>query len=134
MPQFKISTHKKREIIDITPKVEDIVAKSKVRSGVCTVYVPHATAAVIINENADPNVCTDIIDALEKMIPEGVWLHDRIDGNASAHIKASILGPSESIPVEDGKLQLGTWQSIMLADFDGPRERKVIVKVVSQIM
>lgn len=131
MPQFRISTRKKREIIDITAKIEEIAAKSKIKSGICTVYVPHATAAIMINENADPNVCTDIIDALEKLIPQGIWRHDRIDNNASAHIKASIIGPGESIPVEDGKLQLGTWQSIMLADFDGPRERRVIVRVVS---
>jgi secondary thiamine-phosphate synthase enzyme len=95
----------------------------------CSVFVPHATAAVIINENDDPQVCTDVLDLLGRLIPEGVWRHDRVDGNAAAHIKASILGPSETIPVADGRLLLGTWQAIMIVDLDGPRERGVVVTV-----
>jgi secondary thiamine-phosphate synthase enzyme len=91
--------------------------------------VPHATAAVILNENADPNVCQDILDALGRLIPEGAWRHDRIDSNAAAHIKATILGPSEALPVEGAQLRLGTWQSLMLVELDGPRERTGIVQV-----
>jgi len=84
---------------------------------------------VAINENADPNVCEDILDALTRVIPEGRWRHDRIDNNAAAHIKATILGPSEVLPVRGGRLRLGTWQSVMLVELDGPRERTVIVEV-----
>jgi len=131
MHKITVSTHKKRDIIDITDQIQGLVDKSKVKSGICSIYVPHATAAITVNENADPNVCVDILDALEKLVPQGVWLHDRIDNNASAHIKASIVGPSETIPIEDGKLQLGTWQNIFLADFDGPRERRLIVSILN---
>jgi secondary thiamine-phosphate synthase enzyme len=91
--------------------------------------VPHATAAVAINENADPNIGEDLQEALAKLIPEGVWRHDRIDDNAAAHIKAAIIGPSEMVPVKNGTLLLGTWQSLMLVEFDGPRERKVLVQI-----
>jgi secondary thiamine-phosphate synthase enzyme len=106
-----------------------MVRQAGVRTGLCVVYVPHATAAVVINENADPNVCQDTLDALGRMVPEGAWRHDRVDNNAAAHIKATILGPSETVPVRDGRLQLGTWQSLMLVEFDGPRERTLIVEV-----
>lgn len=123
-------TSKKEEVLDITPEVKDIVSKSGIKDGLCVVYAKHATAAVIINENYDPNVCVDIINCLDKMIPQGKWLHDNVDGNAAAHIKSSILGPSETVPVKAGKLQLGTWQSIMLCDFDGPRNREVVVQIL----
>ena len=129
MPDIKIHTQKTQEMVDITPQVTEVVREAGVRSGLCMVYVPHATAAVVINENADPNVCQDILDALGRMVPEGSWRHDRVDNNAAAHIKATILGPSETVPVRDGSLQLGTWQSLMLVEFDGPRERTLIVEV-----
>ena len=129
MPAFKIHTSKTQEMIDITSQVAETVRQSGIVQGLCMVYVPHATAAVVINENADPNVCQDILDALGRMVPEGAWRHDRVDNNAAAHIKATILGPSETVPVRDGSLQLGTWQSLMLVEFDGPRERTVIVEV-----
>lgn len=129
MEEFTVRSSKKYQMLDVTARVAEVVKKSQVRDGICLVYVPHATAAVAINENADPNVCEDILDALAKLIPEGKWRHDRIDDNAAAHIKASIVGPSEAIPVRDGRLFLGTWQSIMVVDFDGPRERRVIVEV-----
>lgn len=129
MEEFTVRSSRKYQMLDVTARVAEIVKKSQVREGICLVYVPHATAAVAINENADPNVCEDILDALAKLIPEGKWRHDRIDDNAAAHIKASIVGPSEAIPVRDGRLLLGTWQSIMVVDFDGPRERRVIVEV-----
>ena len=129
MPDLKIHTQKTQEMVDITAQVAEVVRQAGVRTGLCMVYVPHATAAVVINENADPNVCQDILDALGRMVPEGSWRHDRVDNNAAAHIKATILGPSETVPVRDGSLQLGTWQSVILVEFDGPRERTLIVEV-----
>jgi secondary thiamine-phosphate synthase enzyme len=129
MPDLKIHTQKTQEMVDITAQVAEMVRQAGVRTGLCMVYVPHATAAVVINENADPNVCQDILDALGRMVPEGSWRHDRVDNNAAAHIKATILGPSETVPIRDGSLQLGTWQSLMLVEFDGPRERTLMVEV-----
>ena len=129
MPEFKIHTSKTQEMIDITSQVAETVRQSGIVQGLCMVYVPHATASVVINENADPNVCEDILEAMGRMVPEGSWRHDRVDSNAAAHIKATILGPSETLPVRTGSLQLGTWQSVMLVEFDGPRERTVIIEV-----
>ncbi len=127
--EFHVRSQRKYQMLDITGHVADIVGKAKLSEGICSVYVTHATAAVVINENDDPNVCEDVLDALDKLIPEGVWRHDRVDGNAAAHIKSAILGPGETIPVRDGRLVLGTWQAIMLVELDGPRERRVIVTV-----
>ena len=127
--EFTVSTSDTYEVVDITDQVAEIVADAGFDDGICSVYVPHATAAVVINENADPNIGIDLHDALAKLIPEGVWRHDRIDSNGAAHIKASILGPGETVPVRDGRLVLGTWQAIMLVDFDGPRKRRVVVTV-----
>ena len=129
MPEFSVRTRKKQEMVDITERVADLVTQSGVSDGICLVYVPHATAAVAINENADPNVCEDILDALANVIPEGRWRHDRIDNNAAAHIKATILGPGQTVPVRGSRLLLGTWQSLMLVELDGPRARTVIVEV-----
>jgi secondary thiamine-phosphate synthase enzyme len=129
MPDLTIHTRKTQEMIDITAQVAEVVQRAGVANGLCMVYVPHATAAIVINENADPNVCQDIMDALARIVPEGAWRHDRIDNNAAAHIKATILGPSETVPVQEGRLRLGTWQSLMLVEFDGPRDRSVIVEV-----
>lgn len=98
---ISISTSKRQELIDITNKVEAIVKKSKIKEGICTIFAMHATAAIIINENADPNICLDIIDSLNVLIPRGKWRHDELDGNADAHIKSSILGPSETIPIKN---------------------------------
>lgn len=128
--KFTVTTAKKNEILDITRQVQDIVSKSKVEDGAALVYTTHATCAIIINENYDPNICTDLSNLLSSLIPEGKWLHDRIDDNAAAHLKASIIGPSEMIPVKNNKLQLGRWQDCMLCDFDGPKEREVIVKIL----
>jgi secondary thiamine-phosphate synthase enzyme len=117
------------ELIDVTSEVARIVSEAALDVGLCSVYVPHATAAIVINENDDPNLCADLLDALAKLVPEGVWRHDRIDHNGAAHIKAAILGPGETIPVRAGRLALGRWQAIMLVDLDGPRQRRVIVTV-----
>jgi secondary thiamine-phosphate synthase enzyme len=129
MAEFTIRTKAVQEMLDITAQVAEVVKVTGVRDGICVIYVPHATAAVVINENADPNVCADILDALAGLVPEGKWRHDRIDNNAAAHIKATVLGPSEAVPVRNGRLALGTWQSVMLVELDGPRERSVIVEV-----
>lgn len=129
MAEFSLRTTNRHEMVDITRRVADLVKQSGISDGICLVYVPHATAAVVINENADPNVCEDILAALASLVPEGKWRHDRIDDNAAAHIKATVLGPSETVPVRGGRLRLGIWQSLMLVELDGPRDRTVIVEV-----
>jgi secondary thiamine-phosphate synthase enzyme len=127
MAEFQIRTTAKRQMIDLTARVAEIVAETRMDEGLCHVYTAHATAAIVINENDDPNVCVDVLDALDKLIPAGVWRHDRVDGNGASHIQATILGPSETIPVRGGKLLLGTWQAVMLVELDGPRDRRVVV-------
>lgn len=127
MPEIRVHTSHAREMVDITAEVAGMVRESELTEGLCHVYVAHATAAIVVNENDDPNVCVDTLDALDKLIPAGVWRHDRVDGNAASHIQAAILGPGETIPVRDGQLVLGTWQAIMLVELDGPRDRRVIV-------
>lgn len=126
--RFTVRTRTTREMVDLTPTVAEIVSRSGVGEGQATVFVPHATAAIIINENDDPNVCTDVLDLLHRLVPDGCWRHDRIDGNGAAHIQAAILGPSETIPVDGGRLLLGRWQAIMLVELDGPKQRQVIVQ------
>ena len=129
--QFTISTSKKQEMVDITSQVSSIVNKLKIKNGLCNVFAAHATAAIIINENYDPNVCLDLLDALNKIIPSGIWRHDKVDGNADSHIKSAILGSSETIPIKNSKLELGRWQSIMLVELDGPRkDRKIITTII----
>ena len=126
--QLKIKSTKREELIDITPLIEEKI--KNVKNGILHAFVPHATASITINENADPNIPLDIINFLNKLVPQGKWLHDRMDNNADAHIKASLIGNSISVPIENGKLQLGTWQDIFLCEFDGPRERKIILNVL----
>jgi len=129
---FEISTTAKRQTIDVTAQVREAVRALGVRNGLCHVMVLHATAAIVVNENADPNIGTDLLTALGRSIPEHAgWLHDRIDDNAQAHIIASILGPSETLAIVDGDVRLGRWQAVMLIELDGPRAgRKVSVTVV----
>jgi secondary thiamine-phosphate synthase enzyme len=128
--ELRVRTTAKREMIDLTARVAEIVGRAEVAEGLCSVYTPHATAAIVVNENDDPNVCVDVLDALDRLIPAGIWRHDRVDGNAASHIQASILGPGETIPVRAGKLLLGTWQAVMLVELDGPRDRRVVVTVL----
>ena len=130
MESINVKSSKRNELIDINHEVEDIVSKSGIKEGICNIYAPHATCGIIINENYDPNICLDIVDLLKEYVPQGKWRHDRIDDNADAHIKAAIVGPSETIPISEGRLVMGRWQSIMLADFDGPRERKIVVNII----
>jgi secondary thiamine-phosphate synthase enzyme len=127
MTEIRIRTSQKRELVDITAQVAAAVSESGLAEGICSVYVAHATAAIVVNENDDPNVCVDMLDALDRLIPAGIWRHDRVDGNAASHIQAAILGPGETIPVRDGRLCLGRWQAVMLAELDGPRERRILI-------
>jgi secondary thiamine-phosphate synthase enzyme len=130
---FALGTTEHDAVHDITAEVKRIVRESGVRDGQCTIYTPHATAAIAINENDDPNIGADLLRALGEVVPaRHAWLHDRVDGNAAAHIKSAIVGPSETVPIDGGRLCLGTWQNVFFCEFDGPRrERKVIVSVLS---
>ena len=129
MVELHIRTQRKSHVIDITSQVAEVVETSGISEGICLVYVCHTTAAVTINEKADPNIGVDLVEALNRLIPEGIWQHDQIDNNGAAHIKASLIGPSETIPVRHGKLLLGRWQAVMLVEFDGPRDRQLLVTV-----
>ena len=113
--------------MDITKEVEAILSKSGVQNGLMSVYAQGATAALMIQENWDVSVQSDVVNLLQKLIPRGVWLHDRQDGNGDSHLKAGLIGPSETIPIIDGKLGLSTWQNIFLCEFDGPRTSRNIV-------
>jgi secondary thiamine-phosphate synthase enzyme len=129
MKALDIKTNAREEIIDLTPKIEAAVAASGVENGLCTVFVPHTTAGVTINENADPDVREDLLAALRRAIPDGhPYRHG--EGNSPAHIKASLVGSSVTVIIEGGRLRIGTWQGIQLCEFDGPRTRKVWVAVV----
>jgi secondary thiamine-phosphate synthase enzyme len=129
--EIRLRSSKQYQVFDLTEQVAKIVRDSGVAAGLCNVYVAHATAAIVINENDDPNLCDDLLDALDKLLPQGIWRHDRVDNNGAAHLKSAILGPSETVPVRDGRLLLGRWQAIMLVDLDGPRDRRVYVTVLS---
>ncbi len=126
--RIKVKTAKHTSVVNITQRVREIVEASSVENGLCIVYVPHTTAAVFINEGADPDVVKDILNTLEKLVP---WTNGyaHMEGNAAAHIKSSIIGNSRIVPILEGKLMLGRWEAIFLAEFDGPREREVIVSI-----
>ena len=129
--ELSISTSNRNELVDITNKVKDIVKQSKIKEGICVVYCPHTTAAITINESADPAVQRDILVNLSKLIPEnGDYQHS--EGNSDSHIKSSLVGASETLIIKDNNLILGTWQNIYFAEFDGPRQRKVIIKVLEK--
>ena len=128
---FTLETTAPEQSHDITDRVREVVGRGGVRHGLCQVMVLHSTAAVVVNETADPNIGLDVIRGLGAIFPtKNDWLHDRKDDNAHAHVKASVLGPSELIPIRDGELLLGTWQAIWLFEFDGPRTRSVVVHLV----
>ncbi|MBN1917662.1 MAG: YjbQ family protein [Verrucomicrobia bacterium] len=128
--ELALSTRKRAEFVHITAEVQRVVRESGVDSGTCIVYVPHTTAGVTINENADPDVERDILDQLEHIVPrQGAYHH--LEGNADAHIKAAIMGSSVTVLVEKGALVLGTWQGLFFCEFDGPRSRHVYVKVIA---
>ena len=129
MEQIAVKTHKPCELLDITSQVEKAVRKSGIKSGVCYIFVPHTTAGITINENADPDVIKDILMELDKIVPpKDNYLH--AEGNSAAHIKSSMMGCSQDVFIEEGQLQLGTWQSLFFCEFDGPKDRRVWVKVM----
>jgi secondary thiamine-phosphate synthase enzyme len=129
---IELQTPVRETLVDITTSVAEVVKRSGIRNGIIHVYAQGATAAIMIQENWDESVQTDVINLLRKQIPKGVWLHDAQDGNGDAHLKAGLVGPSESIPLVDGKPGLSTWQNIFFCEFDGPRtDRRVVVTVIS---
>ncbi len=127
---IKISTDKHNGLYDITQEVTRIVEKSKVQNGLLNVYAQGATAAIMIQENWDQSVQNDVINLLRKLIPSGVWQHDLQDGNGDAHLKAGLVGPSETVPIINGSLALSTWQNIFFCEFDGPRAQRNIVLTI----
>lgn len=129
MKMIEIRTRTKEEIVDLTAEIGRLVADSGVAEGVCVVFVPHTTAAVTINENADPDVKADILMALRKVVPESQPF-EHAEGNSPAHVKSSLVGSSVTVIVAGGRLQLGTWQGICFCEFDGPRARRAWVRVL----
>jgi len=126
---LSVKTHSRTELVDITGEVQAAVREAGIREGLCMIYVPHTTAAVTINENADPTVKDDMLKVLNKVIPwDDGYRH--LEGNSAAHIKSTLVGASELVAVSGGKLQLGTWQGIFFCEFDGPRRRKAHVRFV----
>jgi secondary thiamine-phosphate synthase enzyme len=129
---ISIQTHQREVLVDITDAVKSVIHDSGVRDGLVNVYAQGATAGIMIQENWDDSVQTDVVNLLREMIPNGVWLHDKQDGNGDAHLKSGLVGPSESIPIVDGEPGLSTWQNIFFCEFDGPRsERRIMVTVLA---
>lgn len=127
---INVRSKTRTEFIDITEKVQEVISEVDVKEGICYIYVPHTTAAITVNEGADPSVQRDIISTLNRLIPfEGDYHHR--EGNADAHIKSTLVGVSQVVPIEAGRLSLGTWQAIYFCEFDGPRHRRVYLKIVS---
>ena len=126
-----LQTSRREILVDITDQVKAVVERSGIHNGLVSVYAQGATAAIMIQENWDDSVQSDVVNLLRKMIPKGVWLHDAQDGNGDAHLKSGLVGPSETIPLIDGQLGLSTWQNIFFCEFDGPRsDRKVVCTVI----
>jgi secondary thiamine-phosphate synthase enzyme len=132
MDKFLVTTKHRQELVDVTRFVDEAVRASSIKTGVCVVYCPHTTAAVTINEGADPAVASDIIMGLDRLIPSD-WDFRHMEGNSDAHIKATLVGPSETIIIEDGCLLLGTWQKIFFCEFDGPRQRSLHIHVEGKV-
>ena len=126
--QLDVRTHGHSELQDITAQVQRVLAESGVREGLCHLFVPHTTAALTLNENWDPDVRGDLVRALAKMVPDVPYHHG--EGNSPAHLMATLVGASETLLVSDGRLVLGSWQGVYLAEFDGPRRRRVLLKIV----
>ena len=133
MKIIEIKSTRREELIDITEQVKQVVSDNQINHGIVSVYVQGATAAIMIQENWDESVQTDVVNLLRKIIPKGVWLHDQQDGNGDSHLKAGLVGPSETIPVINGELGLSTWQNIFFCEFDGPKKnRKIICTCLSE--
>ena len=128
---LSVKTRERTELVDITSEIDRLVEKSGLDQGLCMLYVPHTTAGVTINESADPSVKSDILMVLNQMVPwEANYRH--LEGNSPAHVKSTLVGPSELIAIEKGRLVLGTWQGVFFCEFDGPRNRKLHVKLVKE--
>ncbi|MBK1730425.1 secondary thiamine-phosphate synthase enzyme YjbQ [Thiococcus pfennigii] len=125
--RIQVATRAREELIDITAEVRAAVARSGVRDGLVALYAQGATAALMIQENWDASVRSDVVELLRRLIPRGIWRHDAEDGNGDAHLKAGLVGPSETIPLNDGQLGLSTWQNIFLCEFDGPRRERTVL-------
>ena len=130
MKEISLETHSRVEMIDITAAVQKAIGEEKIEEGICLVYTRHTTAAVTINENADPDVPRDILAALDRAVPFSAN-YQHAEGNSAAHVKSSLVGASELVVIENGHLVLGTWQSILFCEFDGPRSRKVLVSIIA---
>jgi len=131
MQTLKIKTKQKEEFIDLTPKVKENVNSSGTQNGLCVIYVPHTTAGVTINENADPSVKKDILMTLRKIVPDSL-AYSHAEGNSPSHVKASLIGSSVKLLITNGRLALGTWQGIFFCEFDGPRQRQVFLKIIKE--
>ena len=126
-----VKTRERTELIDVTSEISQLVQKSGIDQGLCMVYVPHTTAAVTINESADPSVKSDMLMVLNQIVPwEANYRH--LEGNSQAHVKSTLVGPSQLIAIEKGRLVLGTWQGIFFCEFDGPRNRKLHVRIMEE--
>ncbi|MFZ2399770.1 MAG: secondary thiamine-phosphate synthase enzyme YjbQ [Smithella sp.] len=130
MKEISVQTRSRFEMIDITAEVQKAVGEEKIESGICLIYTPHTTAAVTINENADPDVSRDILAALDKAVPLNAN-YRHMEGNSAAHVKSSLVGASELVIIEKGRIVLGTWQSIFFCEFDGLRTRKVFISIIA---
>lgn len=129
---IQVKTISREGLYDITSQVKEVVATSGLKQGLVSVYVQGATAAIMIQESWDQSVQNDVINLLQKLIPKGVWEHDRQDGNGDAHLKSGLVGPGETIPLINGSMGLSTWQNIFLCEFDGPREKRNIVVTITE--
>ncbi len=129
LKEIIIESHEKMQFIELTSKINNILKRSNINDGVCLVYTPHTTAGITINENADPDVVSDMIVQLNKIVPFRDN-YNHLEGNSAAHIKSSIIGNSKNIIISNGKLLLGTWQGVYFTEFDGPRKRKVLIKLM----
>ncbi len=127
MKEIFVTTQNREELVDITSLIQKNI---DIKIGIMHAFVPHATAGITINENADPNIPKDICNCLRKLVPQGKWMHDKVDGNGDAHIKTALVGNFVFVPVNGGKLQLGRWQDIFLCEFDGPRKRKIVLNFI----
>ena len=130
MQKFRVSTSHREQMVDITGKVQHAIAQARLQSGICILYCPHTTAAITVNEGADPDVASDIISGLGRLIPRS-WEFAHHEGNSDAHLKASLVGPTQVLIVDGGQAVLGTWQRIFFCEFDGPRDRTVYVKTMN---
>jgi len=127
---IQVATSRQRELLDITEQAREQVRRSGVGNGTCSLYAQGATAALMIQENDDPNITLDVLDCLDRLVPAGQWRHDRVDDNGAAHIQAGLVGPSEVIPIRNGQLALSTWQNLFLCDFDGPRRSRTVLVTI----